>query len=932
MKAIKLICGSGALALLAALCAVPFGAGCSEDGNGGPVCEQECCHYTECGEGQDCVHFCCQTARKCSADATCQPKGVCIDGHCVGLCLNDTDCCQGDTCIYGFCEPYPQTVFDTLTSPAPDEEITQKTALRVGIGDVALDFPVGVSMAGYGGRHGPRTPYRNTLGGSDSMFDRPRAKAFVFDNGLKRIIVIKAPMSWSTDYMSSHVAWRIHQETGENYLNRMIFSAPHSHSQPGRYWNILKDKGIGVFGHGDFSYEIMWRHSEAIKEAVLAAIEDLQPAKFGYAIMEPMDPDRRVHHYRRGEYPIIEMDDTLVVMRIDDTQGNPRAVLVNMALHGTHFDGTTVSQDAPGGVEVIAQENLQEETGLPVKVAFISRCSGDVSPAGDGSGLDDWRKVQEVGVQAWPKIKQLYDQLEGQTRSDLDLDIANIRVPVNREVLGYGPDEFYDVIGNTPCERDRDCAGGMFCVNGLCSNVYHFGGFQCVMSGDEDPATKHEDGHLGCIFSAAVLADYRPIPQFAKSRHSVARIGGLGIITIPGEPLSQYGRDLAQHMLDQGGVDDTTIFGFSQDHHFYLMHADNWWQGGYEPSMDIWGWREADYYWEQTAEMIDQFAASGGYTEEADMLPTWFNIQCETDNDCEDDPRGNPMICDEDKYCKVAPTQSTGAGTVVSDLPATVERISLARLVFTGGHPGVDLPRMILEKDAGGGFAPVTNAAGQVYSDDGFTTILWYRGDYQTDHTWELWWEEQRDFPAGRYRIKMEGHYFDGGGVQTYTATSQAFDFAPSSKLIVYALALTSDRVSGVVFYPNTPTNDDGSSPFEALEPVGVLHHTGSVPPTMPWALPTDGSAKVTVSIQPPAGAAVEIADVPIDQSGQTEYTYVSRRMESGTEETSSRSLPSSGFDASHTAYQGAGTYSVTVTATDDLGNTGTATVDFQLQ
>jgi hypothetical protein len=99
----------------------------------------------------------------------------------------------------------------------------------------------------------------------------------------------------------------------------------------------------------------------------------------------------------------------------------------------------------------------------------------------------------------------------------------------------------------------------------------------------------------------------------------------------------------------------------------------------------------------------------------------------------------------------------------------------------------------------------------------------------------------------------------------------------------------------------------------------------------MPWALPTDGSAKVSITIQPPTGNPVQIADVPINQSGQTIYTYVSSRLASGHESTETQTLPSSGFEASHTAYQGAGTYSVTVTAQDVLGNTGTATVEFQL-
>jgi len=45
VKAIKLLCVVMAVLLLG---------GCSEDGNNGPECEQECCSYNDCPAGQGC--------------------------------------------------------------------------------------------------------------------------------------------------------------------------------------------------------------------------------------------------------------------------------------------------------------------------------------------------------------------------------------------------------------------------------------------------------------------------------------------------------------------------------------------------------------------------------------------------------------------------------------------------------------------------------------------------------------------------------------------------------------------------------------------------------------------------------------------------------------------------------------------------------------
>jgi hypothetical protein len=870
-------------------------AGCSgsnnsnpDGGDGGTGCNNPCETFNDCAATEDCQAGCCKRSTRCTQDATCQPSGVCVDGRCVGLCINDGDCPDRNLCIDGFCTPYPTDAWEALTAPPPDADHSQKHPLQVGIGDVPLDFPVGVSMAGYGARVGPRTPYRKTLGGSERFWDRPRVKAYVFDNGLKRVALVRPATSWSTDYLISHTAWRLYQATGQNWVDRIITVANHTHSYPGRYSFWIPTRSMGVLGHGDYSQEIFHRHSDAIAKAILAAIDDLQPARVGWTYVDAMDPEHKVHRYRRGEWPI-EMDDSLVTLRIDDDQGNPRALLFNFALHGTHTDDTAVTGDAPGAVELIAQSELQELTGLPVVATFLSGNSGDVSPAGDGTGLDDWRKIQEVGHQAWPILKAQFEALEGQTTADVDLDTASIRAPINREALGYGPGEFIDEDGNE----------------------YLFGAFQCAGSGDEDPETMHQDGQLGCIFSAQMLSGGVPVPDFCKVRISLLKINDLGFVTVPGEPASDFGRGLAQAYRDAGFAAGH-VLGYSQDHHLYVMHEDNWLQGGYEPSMGIWGWAEGDYFYSLAIEGIDRFASQGGFSEANGVLPSWYEWHDDT----------------------VAPTPTAAgqAGQVVQDVPETIERTDLITFQWTGGHPGVDLPSFTLERQDGPFWVKMTNAAGITYSDDLHSSMTWYLGDYEADHTWSIEWEEDFDFPAGTYRMRVDGNFFDGGGTQPYTTLSRTFELRPSSRLVITAIDLQAERVAGAVLYPAGPTNDDGSSAFSELQARGYLHLSGRVPETLPSPVPVDGSVTVSVSIEPPMGPALQLTDIPVSTESPVNFSYVRARAADGTESQASANLPAGRFEVAHSAGANPGVYRVTVAASDAHGNTGQTEIQITIE
>ena len=83
--------------------------------------------------------------------------------RCLPVCITDNDCSSDGYCLDGACTPYP-VAFD-----APPPESGPRGRLMVGMARVPLDFPMGVSMAGYGSRIGPRTPYQDSLGGQQRL-------------------------------------------------------------------------------------------------------------------------------------------------------------------------------------------------------------------------------------------------------------------------------------------------------------------------------------------------------------------------------------------------------------------------------------------------------------------------------------------------------------------------------------------------------------------------------------------------------------------------------------------------------------------------------------------------------------------------------------------------------------------------------------------
>jgi hypothetical protein len=768
----------------------------------------KCQVHADCTNGACYLGACYPTAscidrKDCNSVPVCQGmRCICTEdtNRCAPVCITDDDCAKTGQCVNGICTTYTAS-FTGMTPPSTD-----RGALKVGVARADLDFPMGVSMAGYASRTGPRTPYQDQLGGSNAWHDKPDVRAIAFDDGKEMFVLLRLPLAWSTDEIVTDVARKVLAKRGVDLLGHIITSAPHSHSQPARFWHLVKGFGFGYFGYDEFNFEIFDRLTTSFADAVMMALDARQPARFGYAILDGVDPDSKIHRDRRHENDMLpdwlQRDDRLVLMRIDDMNGKPIAVLVQLGIHGTVYDQTNpiLTADAPGGIEMELYHHASAKYGREVLGVFLQGNAGDISPAGDDLQHNNAERIQLIGERTWKVIEPAIEAIT--TSADTEVGVITGRVPISHEILGYKSGEFHDV--SVMCENSPP--------------YFRYGAFQCVAG--MAPPGGFQDGNLECIFAVECLTNGYPIPQFQKTNLAVFRLGALAFATMPGEPLSQFGRTLGDRIKAQiPGINDAATLGYSMDHHFYLMNELDWRQGGYEPSRDIWGWRMADYFADRAVDLAKELA-------KPPEQRTW------------DEGNLKPMVWDDPPADKapIMPNETEGSpDEVLVDVPQNVERLDLVELAWRGGHPGVDRPHVVLEVESGQMFQPVKRDGGLVYDDSGFNFMVHYDGvcgpAMCTQHKWRITWEETRDFPTGTYRFTIEGQAYKSGAMIPYTVHSSAFTVVPSTKLVLYGLKSSGTQIEGrIIDPPAVRFVDNGQGMKTADDNAGHLLRSELVP------------------------------------------------------------------------------------------------------
>jgi neutral ceramidase len=286
-----------------------------------------------------------------------------------------------------------------------------------------------------------------------------------------------------------------------------------------------------------------------------------------------------------------------------------------------------------------------------------------------------------------------------------------------------------------------------------------------------------------------------------------------GLNVMRGRPLTGVGAGAfplawAEYAPGDAGAARTAVIGYAQGHVGYLLHAEDWLRGGYEPSINLWGPLEGEYIAERALELA-RLASTPARDNAADGSTYWRPTP----------PAPVP-----------APDPAPRAGTVPTELPATVffpsvsrmaarptraqpdamvPRLGLARFAWIGEDPLSGTPRVTLQRErtAGrGDFADVTRRSGRPVQDGdllvGWTPDPLMGATAPRTHYWVVEWQAvapvgsaypdalsgRAGVPLGRYRFLVEG--------TGYRVDSDPFTVAAGAVSVTATRMGTSLRVS----------------------------------------------------------------------------------------------------------------------------------------
>lgn len=836
--------------------------------------------------GKACRNGKCVKAETCIGHGDCKKDEYCFEDdtgeRCVPRCELDTDCPAEHVCDDGQCHKP-----DWMKGKLPNEGSTQTKPIKVGVGVVPLDFPLGVSMAGFGFRPGPRGGYAKSLGGSQGAYDRFTIKALLLDDGVEQIVMLRSPLIFTTDYMMTQISQRIIKETGIDLLSKTVMVSHHSHSAPARFWNLLSDLGFGAFGGGDFLAEVFDRLSDSFAKAIILASKNLEDGKVGYSLDRNFDKENLIFSDRRGASPR-NKNPNLLVMRVDKADGTPIAALVTFPMHGTISDNTMLTNDAPGGLEFELEDYLEAKYKKRIDVFFMQGSAGDVSPRGDRLGHKSVFQMQMLGYLASQHIGPMFDKVE--TKTDVTLDITNIRVPLSRKDIGYKPGEFYRVIQDEQQE-------------------HKYGAFQCVQKEKkvDKPDDVHKDGKLGCAFSVFDL-NGAPITQFSKTRLTAARIGALHISTFPGEVTSILASRFVEAVKQESGgkIQDHIVMGYAQDHHLYILTEDDWYKGGYEAATNIWGPKFGSYLVREAKKIALQLTTPEKEKNDTGILPQDFY--------------GMDL-----KKIEIPRLKSPKAGTMMTQPPKQYKRMD-KRISFTiyGGFNGTDNPLATLQvKQKDGTFKDYMLNGVRPYDDSGFRMVMEFKA-VKTDFMYTFYFEELENFPAGTYRFRVDGTQWDGSKRVPYKVETDEFEIVPSDQLRVWNVTFDGENLEGWVSYPSA-TNDDGKSAFR-LAPSGHRLRSPFVTWKVGGPLAEKEKVELTITISKDGQQVEEVKATELNQRKAVAQEVVENRKDDGKESKKTYNALASGFKLKTKQKLAAGEYDVTIAIKDSFGNTGSWT------
>jgi len=546
---------------------------------------------------------------------------------------------------------------DASGDVAPDTQSLDLT-LMGGVASRPLRLPVGTATVGYSPGQGPKTPYAESYPGTTAAHTELTAKAMVIRQGDKAIALVRTDTIgvWQDIIRDAQVRLR---ELGHPALaDGLIVAATHTHRSGGRIF----DHFIGEIAVGPFLEGFYPRIRGAIVDAVIEASEAAVPVRVGHgAIQVPS-----LHKDRRCENADLQ-DDTMGLIKLETSDGDLLGVVVNYAMHGTVIgsDEPVLSTDAPGAIE----DGIEAALADPAMVLYLQSWAGDMAPVTPTSHFtdaghdlrDSYRSLRAIAAEAAALVVPAVATLD--TRDDIDIDIVSTHVPFDNALIN--PDGSFD--------------------------AYPFGGIYCMASTENcgPDAAPYAPEELSCF---GVPEEY----TVSWTLMTAARIGDLGLITLPGEPLTSIGTELRSRALEDSALGDVFVIGYAQSYLAYLLHPDDFFMGGYEGASCLMGPGFGQY-------LVESGVALSRHLADRDAPLHAPAAALETPD----------ASLDYDDL----PWEDAEGTAEITQQPVDVEGVW--EMTWRGGDPAVDAPRVTVQRQIDGAWVPATYPSGRIIDSRG---------------------------------------------------------------------------------------------------------------------------------------------------------------------------------------------------------------------
>lgn len=303
----------------------------------------------------------------------------------------------------------------------------------IGIARATITPPLGIEMIGFADR-----------GVADAVHDDLTATALVWStSGAEhhRVAMVFCDLLWFDDTVSEQVRTRVSKRTSLDFEDVLLF-ASHNHYGP------VAGAGIDPIRTNELVPPYLAGLADTIADIVAEALHRSRTVRVsvGWGTAD-INVNRREETADGtivlGTNPTGAADKDLLVVRIDDADGRPQAVILNYQCHLVTLGGSCRSITAD--FAAIARDVVEQETGATC--VFLQGAAGDLNPRRMGM---DWDNVAALGTELGTAALRAWGKAEPQSpvplaRATRQLKLSPL-LPESEDAAFAEVDEFAETL------------------------------------------------------------------------------------------------------------------------------------------------------------------------------------------------------------------------------------------------------------------------------------------------------------------------------------------------------------------------------------------------------------------------------------------------------------------------------------------------------